>query len=72
MSWLHTPMESPRQRSEFWGEQNLERILRSCGDETSEQIIRRILEEVSAFANGQTQRDDMTLVVMSVQEGCDI
>ena len=35
-----------------------------------EQIIHCILDEVSRFADGQKQRDDMTLVVMTVQEGC--
>jgi len=30
-----------------------------------------ILEQVSTFANGQPQRDDVTLLVMRVQRGCD-
>jgi serine phosphatase RsbU (regulator of sigma subunit) len=55
-----------------WGEQSLEKLLRSCCQESPEQIINGILDEVSAFADGQPQRDDATLVVMSVQEGCDV
>jgi hypothetical protein len=39
--------------------------------ETPEQIIKGILDQVSMFANGQPQQDDMTLVVMGVQGGCD-
>jgi serine phosphatase RsbU (regulator of sigma subunit) len=65
-----TEAEGPQ--GELWGEQRLENLLRSCSRETPEQIIKRILDEVSAFASGQPQRDDVTLVVMSVQEGCDV
>ncbi len=65
-----TEAENPH--GELWGEQRLENLLRSCSRETPEQIIKCTLDEVSAFANGQPQRDDVTLVVMSVQEGCDV
>src|SRR5262249_31488888 len=56
---------------EAWGQEGLEALLCSCGGAMPDQIIERILEETSNFADGQTQRDDMTLVVMSVQDGCD-
>jgi serine phosphatase RsbU (regulator of sigma subunit) len=66
-----TEAENPR--GQFWGQQGLENLLRSCDrGNTPEQIIKRILDEVSAFADGQPQRDDMTLIVMGVQEGCDV
>jgi serine phosphatase RsbU (regulator of sigma subunit)/DNA-binding transcriptional regulator YhcF (GntR family) len=65
-----TEAENPR--SDQWGEQRLERLLRSCSRESPERIVNGILDEVSAFADGQPQRDDATLVVMSVQEGCDV
>jgi sigma-B regulation protein RsbU (phosphoserine phosphatase) len=65
-----TEAENPR--SDQWGEQRLEGLLRSCSRESPERIINRILDEVSDFADGQPQRDDATLVVMSVQEGCDV
>ena len=64
--------EADNPDGEFWGEKRLDSLLRSCSDGTPEQIIRCILEEVSAFANGQPQRDDVTLMVMRVQEGCDV
>jgi sigma-B regulation protein RsbU (phosphoserine phosphatase) len=64
--------EADNPDGDFWGEQRLDSLLRSCSDGTLEQIIRCILDEVSAFANGQPQRDDVTLMVMSVQEGCDV
>ena len=64
--------EAENRQSELWGEQRLENLLRSRSRETPEQIITGILDEVTAFAAGQAQRDDVTLVVMSVQEGCDV
>jgi sigma-B regulation protein RsbU (phosphoserine phosphatase) len=65
-----TEAENPR--NDQWGEQRLEKLLRSCSQESPERIINGILDEVSAFADGEPQRDDATLVVMSVQEGCDV
>jgi serine phosphatase RsbU (regulator of sigma subunit) len=64
--------ETENRHGEFWGEQGLESLLRSCARKTPEQIIKSILDQVSTFANGQPQRDDMTLVVMGVQAGCDV
>jgi serine phosphatase RsbU (regulator of sigma subunit) len=63
--------EAENQHGELWGQEKLENLLRSCSRGTPEQIIKCILDEVSAFANGQQQRDDVTLVVMTVQENCD-
>jgi sigma-B regulation protein RsbU (phosphoserine phosphatase) len=64
--------EAENRQGEQWGVRRLETLLGSCSRATSEQVIRRVLDEVSAFANGQPQRDDMTLVVMDVQQGCDV
>jgi len=64
--------EVENRNGEQWGEQGLESLLRSCPDGTPEQIIKCILDEVSSFADGLPQRDDMTLVVMRMQEGCDV
>jgi serine phosphatase RsbU (regulator of sigma subunit) len=64
--------EAENYRGQLWGEEKLESLLRSCNGATSEQIVECILDEVSAFSKGQPQRDDMTLVVMTVQEGCDL
>jgi serine phosphatase RsbU (regulator of sigma subunit)/DNA-binding GntR family transcriptional regulator len=57
---------------DLWGQEGLESLLASCGAGTPEQIIKCILDEVSRFADGMPQRDDMTLLVMRVQEGCDV
>jgi sigma-B regulation protein RsbU (phosphoserine phosphatase) len=64
--------EAENRQGELWGQQGLENLLRSCSRGTPEQIIEHILDEVSSFADGQKQRDDITLVVMTVQEGCDL
>ena len=64
--------EAANASSELWGLERLERLLRSCSRIAPNQIVERILAEVSEFANGEPQRDDVTLVVMKVQEGCEI
>ena len=61
-----TESESPEE--ELWGKQELETLLRSCGDRTPAQIMRCILDEVTAFANGRSQRDDVTLLVVGVKD----
>jgi len=63
--------EVQNRKGEMWGQEKFERLLSSCGRETPEQVIERILAEVSSFADGLPQQDDMTLVVMAVQDGCD-
>ena len=58
-------------QGEFWGQVRLEQLLSSCGFGLPKEIMERILDEVSGFADGQPQHDDMTLVVMKVEEGCE-
>ena len=64
--------EAQNRQGDFWGEQRLEGLLRFSRDKTPEQIIRDILDEVRMFANGHPQQDDMTLVVMRVQDCCGV
>jgi serine phosphatase RsbU (regulator of sigma subunit)/DNA-binding GntR family transcriptional regulator len=64
--------EAANPAAEQWGLERLERLLRSCAGMTSGEIVTRVLEAVSDFAEGEPQRDDVTLVVMNVQEGCDV
>jgi serine phosphatase RsbU (regulator of sigma subunit)/DNA-binding transcriptional regulator YhcF (GntR family) len=64
-----TEAENPK--GELWGQNALETVLRSCSGTAPELVIERILQEISTFS-GNKQRDDVTLVVMSVQEGCDV
>ena len=63
--------EVENQQGEFWGEEAFEKLLSSCGRGQPEEIMERILAEVAGFAGGQRQRDDMTLVVIKVEGGCD-
>jgi phosphoserine phosphatase RsbU/P len=60
--------EAANPSGQFWGLERLESLLRSCSRMTPREIVERILAEVSEFANGEPQSDDMTLVVMKVQE----
>jgi sigma-B regulation protein RsbU (phosphoserine phosphatase) len=60
--------EAQNRRGELWGQQGFEKLLRAYDRGAPKQVIQRILDEVSAFADGQPQRDDMTLLV-AVQEG---
>lgn len=64
--------EAVNRSSDLWGIERLDTLLRSCGGMASGEIVTRILGEVSEFANGEPQRDDVTLVVMNVQEGCEV
>jgi serine phosphatase RsbU (regulator of sigma subunit) len=64
--------EAANASGELWGLERLERLLRSCSRMAPNEIVERILAEVSEFANGEPQHDDITLVVMKVQEGCEI
>ena len=64
--------EAANASGDMWGLERLERLLRSCNRMAPDEIVERILAEVSEFANGEPQHDDITLVVMKVQEGCEI
>ncbi|HUK74072.1 MAG TPA: PP2C family protein-serine/threonine phosphatase, partial [Candidatus Bathyarchaeia archaeon] len=63
--------EAESRDRQMFGQERLERLLLSSSSAAAEEIIDRILGEVSAFGDGQPQRDDITLVVMRVQPGCE-
>ena len=63
--------EAENRQHELWGQPSLEALLKSCSRKSPKEIINAILEQVSTFASGQPQRDDETLLVMSVEAGCD-
>ncbi|HEY2456548.1 MAG TPA: SpoIIE family protein phosphatase [Candidatus Acidoferrum sp.] len=63
--------ESENAAAEMWGPDRLENQLRTCRYKTPEEIVQHVLDERFAFAAGQAQRDDMTLVVMRVESGAD-
>ncbi|MGB2663098.1 MAG: SpoIIE family protein phosphatase [Candidatus Acidiferrum sp.] len=64
--------EASNTSGQLWGVERLESLLRPCCRMAPGEIVERILAEVSDFANDEAQRDDVTLVVMKVQEGCNV
>jgi phosphoserine phosphatase RsbU/P len=61
-----TDSESPS--GEQWGQERFQTLLQACQDFTPNQIVRRVLDDVSAFVQNHSQNDDMTLVVVGVEE----
>jgi sigma-B regulation protein RsbU (phosphoserine phosphatase) len=64
--------EAANSSGELWGVNRLESLLRSCSQMGPSQIVENILAKVSDFAKDEPQRDDVTLVVMKVREGCEL
>ena len=63
--------EAENRQHEPWDQPSLEALLKSCSRKSPKEIIDTILDQVSTFASGQPQRDDVTLLVMRVEAGCD-
>lgn len=63
--------EVQNRQAELWGQDKFEKLLRSCGCGLPKQIMESVMNEVSTFADGQPQHDDMTLVIMKVEGACD-
>jgi sigma-B regulation protein RsbU (phosphoserine phosphatase) len=59
--------ESENSEREQWGRRRLENLLRTCRGNTPKQIARCVLDELSAYSAGRSQKDDITLMVMQVQ-----
>jgi serine phosphatase RsbU (regulator of sigma subunit) len=60
--------EAQTDEDELWGRQRLESLICSSRGATPQEIVQRIVSEVSDFAAGGSQTDDMTLLVMEVRE----
>jgi len=60
--------EAENGEGELWGQQRLESLLSSCHQQTSKQVLQQIVNEVSVFTAGGPQKDDITLVVLQVQD----
>ncbi|HZC66574.1 MAG TPA: SpoIIE family protein phosphatase [Candidatus Dormibacteraeota bacterium] len=54
---------------EMWGQQRLETLLSACRNLTPAQIVNRIQDELRTFIGNRALRDDVTLVVVGVQQG---
>jgi sigma-B regulation protein RsbU (phosphoserine phosphatase) len=62
-------IEAENAEGEPWGQQRLENLFQSCQRQTATQVLQQIVHEVSVFTAGGPQKDDITLVVMQVQDG---
>lgn len=62
-------IEAENGEGESWGQQRLESLFASCQRQTPKQALQQIVNEISAFTAGGPQRDDITLVVIQVQDG---
>jgi serine phosphatase RsbU (regulator of sigma subunit) len=60
--------EAENAQGDLWGHRRLENLLRTCRDSNPEGMIRRILDEVQEFTSGGSQRDDVTLMVIRVED----
>jgi phosphoserine phosphatase RsbU/P len=58
--------EAMNQRSELFGERRLRDVVEQGDGLGSEELKQRILEEIRAFADGASQHDDMTMVILKV------
>ena len=61
-------IEAENGDGEPWGQQRLESLFCSCQRRTSRQVLQQIVDEVSVFTAGGPQMDDITLVVIQLQE----
>jgi phosphoserine phosphatase RsbU/P len=60
--------ESENSSGNAFGHQRLESMLRSCLSRDPQRILQLILDEVSVHAAGAPQADDITIVVMRVED----
>jgi len=60
--------ETENHSGELWGQGGLEDLVRACRGCTPAQIVARVVHEVVAFAEDNSQKDDMTLVVAGVKD----
>jgi serine phosphatase RsbU (regulator of sigma subunit) len=67
MAYTDGITETENSEGEQWGQRRLESLLRSCRGSAPREIISCILNELSAYSTGRSQRDDITLVVIQVQ-----
>jgi len=60
-----TEAQSPAE--EMFGEERLETLIRQHADENAQELMERIYQAVTSFTQETTQYDDITLVVMKVE-----
>jgi len=60
--------ESQDNEGNGFGQERLERILLDCRSGGPNKVLQLILDELSAYSAGCSQTDDITLVVVKVEE----
>ena len=60
--------EAMNQQEDLFGESRLSRIVEEHGHLGSGELRERILREIEAFVGGADQHDDMTMIVLKVEE----
>ena len=61
--------EAMNERGELFGESRLSRLLEEHGHLPSEELRERIIRDVEAFVGPADQHDDMTMVVLKIEDG---
>ena len=61
--------EAMNAESDLFGEDRLSRIVEEHGHLQSEELRERIVREVESFVDGSEQHDDMTMVLLKIEEG---
>nr|NQU89734.1 SpoIIE family protein phosphatase [Bacteroidota bacterium] len=59
--------DAENRKSEFFGKQRLEDILRTGSDHTAAEMIKRINTGIKKFTSGQDQFDDLTLLAIKLK-----
>jgi sigma-B regulation protein RsbU (phosphoserine phosphatase) len=59
--------EAMNKQGEEFSDKALETLALSISDKSSQEVVNKIQQEVQKFAEGTTQSDDMTLVVIKVK-----
>jgi serine phosphatase RsbU (regulator of sigma subunit) len=61
--------EAMNPASDLFGEQRLQALVEQHGDLPSDQLRERILRELDAFVGAADQHDDMTMILLKVEDG---
>jgi sigma-B regulation protein RsbU (phosphoserine phosphatase) len=60
--------EAMTRRDDFFGEHRLGQIIEAHGDLPSEELRERVFREVAAFVGDAPQHDDMTLILLRIED----
>jgi len=60
-------VEAHDQKDELYGEERLKTMLENSRDCPGEQVLKRVFDDVSEYATGVPQFDDITMVVLTIE-----